>query len=45
MVFKVDIANGDYVLKDLEEMEQKIFKLECKLTPEQMVVAFTKAEE
>ena len=32
-------------LKDMEEIAEKIYRLEAKLTPEQMVVAFTKAEQ
>jgi hypothetical protein len=55
MVFKVqlqqfdqDEANWKTVtteLKDMEEVAEKIYRLEAKLTPEQMVVAFTKAEK
>lgn len=44
LLFKVDTQQNQYTLKDTEDLEQKIFSLECKLTPEQMVVAFTKAE-
>jgi len=32
-------------LKDIVEQEEKIYILEGKLSPEQMVVAFTKAEK
>jgi GTPase involved in cell partitioning and DNA repair len=34
-----------YPLKDMAALESKIYKYECKLTPEQLVVAFTKANK
>ena len=55
MVFKVQLQQYDQneanwrtvttELKDMEEVAEKIYRLEAKLTPEQMVVAFTKAEK
>ena len=45
MVFKVDLAQDSYELENLQQLNDKIFKLECKLNPEQMVVAYTKAEK
>lgn len=45
MVFKVDLTQDSYALENLQQLNEKIFKLECKLNPEQMVVAFTKAEK
>ena len=44
-MFKVETLQKQYILRDTEDLELKIYKLECKLTPEQMVVAFTKAEK
>jgi len=47
-IFNVDVGEPypiKYELKNLEDIAKKIFKLECKLAPKQMVVAFTKAEK
>ena len=41
----MDLVSGDKTLKfaDQTQIEKHIYSLECKLTAEQMVVAFTKA--
>ena len=43
----MELASGDKILKftDQAQIEILIYSLECKLTAEQMVVAFTKAEK
>ena len=47
-IFKVVIGEPysiNYELENMEDISKKIIKLECKLSAEQMVVAFTKAEK
>jgi len=49
MIFKVELQQDQnaagYELQNMEEVAAKIYRLEAKLTPEQMMVAFTKAEK
>ena len=47
MIMKVDLPSigQSYSLKDMASLEAKVYKYECKLTPEQLVVAYTKAEK
>ena len=49
MIFKVELQQDQtaagYQLQNMEEVAAKIYRFEAKLTPEQMMVAFTKAEK
>ena len=37
--------NVEYGIKDPVDLAQRVYKMECKLSAEQMVVAYTKAEK
>jgi hypothetical protein len=40
-----DPHNIEYEVEDPNELGQRIYKIECKLSAEQMVVSYTKAEK
>ena len=48
MIFKVEIKDPfdiQYELKNQQDLDLRIFKIENKLSPEQLVVAYSKAEK
>ena len=45
MLKEIVTQTKTYEIKDKKALEDKIYKLECKLSPEQMVIAFTKADK